>query len=258
MKLALSDFVRAGLFSFYVIAPACFAFMYYGARAIVWCKGRGSALLNKERENEMNTFFAYQSRSQMQSPVNVSRVNYDGFVALRGPGGSVLFAGRFVALKFCAAEPRHWWRVEAWHMLRDVADSQGGCLYDQNGTFTLVLPADQRALDGLRLAGLAELTCRPAGRDEFAHERRLAALWAAGLAGPLGDRLVENGYCGPTLTEWGVLAIEFDEPAVDANGEPVRQRCTVTCGCDGETYNLRIPADWPEAMIWQADAAHVA
>lgn len=207
----------------------------------------------------MNKLFGYKSRSGLQAPNCVTRVNYDGFVALRGPGGSVLFAGRFVALTFCAAEPGFWWRDQAERMLADVANSQGGCLYDCNGCFTLVLPADQRALDGLRLAELAEAACRPTGRDERAHEMRLAALWAAGLAGPLGGRLVENMFCDQVWTEWAVESIEFDEPAaVDADGEPVRQRCTVTYGGDGETYNLRIPADWPEATIWQADAAYVA
>lgn len=206
----------------------------------------------------MNTFFAYQSKSGLQAPVNVTRVGYDGFVALRGPGGSVLFAGRFVGLVFCAVMSGFWWRDQAERMLLQVADSQGGCLYDCNGCFTLVLPADQRALDGLRLAELAESACRPTGRDERAHEMRLAALWAAGLAGPLGDRLVENMFCDRVWTEWAVESIEFDEPAVDADGETVRRRCTVTYGGDGETYSIRIPADWPEANIWQANAAYVA
>jgi hypothetical protein len=205
----------------------------------------------------MKTMFAYKSRSGLQAPNCVTRVGYDGFVALRGPGHSVLFAGRFVALTFCAVQPGCWWRDQAERMLFDVANSQGGCLYDQNGTFTLILPADQRALDGLRLAELAEAACRFTGRDERAHEQRLAALWAAGLAGPLGDRLVENMFCDRVLMEWAVESIEFDEPAVHADGEPVRQMCTVTYGGDGERYTVRIPADWPEANIWHANAADV-
>ena len=208
----------------------------------------------------MKTTFLYKSKSGCQGVVfPLEPTLHDGFVELSGPSGSRLVAGEYVELVFPAAIPGGWWRTEAERMLRDVAISTGGVLYDCNGSFTLIVPSDDRALQALRLGEMAEGACSPAVNLD-GRLCRLVQLWREGLA-VIDDEMQISAACwsGVRKTAAEIVRVEPDEPKVREDGITRNYvRVYFTTHDPNVSESVRIPADWPEAAAIAAEEGGAA